>query len=118
MRILWCACLLLAGCGLGDKPVIDIQDDRAPPTAAELAHQAELKEASDIMQRNEKEVERLLAEGKVAGIENQVQDAVNRLIIASNAIVVSEGDLRAAKWYEQQVTGKTPTQLIAAFPEK
>jgi hypothetical protein len=118
MRIFLCACLLLAGCGLGDEPVLDLEEDRAPPIAAELAHQAELQQSSDIMQRNEKEVERLLAEGKAAGIENQVQAAVNRLIIASNAIVVSEGDLRAAKWYEQQVTGKTPAELIAAFPEQ
>jgi hypothetical protein len=116
MRFLLYACLVLAGCSGGERPAIDAGDDR--PTAAELAEQAELLQVSDIAERGQKEVDRLIAEGKAAGIENEVRAAVGRLNEASNARLVVEGQLSAAKWYEQQVTGKTPAQFIAAFPEK
>jgi hypothetical protein len=88
------------------------------PTTAALAEQARLQQVSDIAERNDKEVDRLIKEGQAAGIENEVREAVGRLIIESNARLIAEGDLSAVRWFEQQVSGKTPAELIAAFPEK
>src|SRR5688500_987141 len=114
MRILLCACLVLAGCsGRGDP--MSTADDRPKSAAAE---QAELKEVRDMAERGRKEVTRVIAEAAEAGIEDELQAAINRLTIANNERVGTEGQLSAAKWYEQQVTGKTPAQIIAAFPEK
>ena len=118
MRILLCGCLLLAGCGVSGEAVNRAQDEQPKSAAAALAEQAELKEVSDIAERGRKEVDRLIAEAAAAGIEDEAQAAIGRLTIASNARLVSEGQLSAAKWYEQQVSGKTPAQIIAAFPEK
>ena len=124
MRILLCACLVLAGCGGNEgtiKPAQNtakpVQDDEPEPAAAELTP-AELREVSDIAERGRKEVERLIAEGKAAGIESEVQAAVGRLNQANNERMFKEGQLNTARWYEQQVTGKTPAEFIAAFPEK
>jgi hypothetical protein len=124
VRIFLCACLVLAGCGSnegtikpGQKTAKPVQGDQAKPAADELTP-AELKEVSDTAERGRKEVERLIAEGKAAGIEREVQAAVGRLNLANNERMFREGQLNTARWYEQQVTGKTPAQFIAAFPEK
>jgi hypothetical protein len=111
-------CVVLAGCGLDHSSSTGIGDDPPAQTAAELTEQARLQQVSDIAQRNEKEVDRLIKEGQAAGIENEVRAAVSRLILASNARLVEQGDLSAATWFEQQVSGKTPAEFIAAFPEK
>ena len=116
MRIVLCACAVLAGCGGNDRNAVPKQDNQAKPVAAELTP-AELKEVSETAERGRKEVERLIAEGKAAGIENEVRAAVGRLNQANNERMFKEGQLTTARWYEQQVTGKTPAEFIAEFPE-
>jgi len=118
MRILLCACLVLAGCGGSGEMVVPVQDDQPSPTAAQIAERAELEQVSEISSRSSKEVDRLIAEGKAAGIEAEVQAAIGRLNQAGNARIFAEGQLSTAQWYEQQVTGKTPAEFLAAFPEK
>ena len=123
MRIVLFACLALAGCG-GDggaaKPTgtaKPVQEDGAKPEARELTP-AELQEVSDVAERGQKQVDRLIAEGAAAGIEDEVRAAVGRLNLANNERMFVEGQLNTALWYEQQVSGKTPQEFIAAFPEK
>lgn len=123
MRIFLCVCVALAGCGIGDsgptgsggnQPTVNDETT----TAAELAEQAELLQVSEIAERNDKEVERIIKEGQAAGVEKEIRAAVGRLIVAGNARIVEQGQLRGAKWVELQVSGKTPTEIIAAFPEQ
>jgi hypothetical protein len=123
MRIFLSLCVLLAGCSLGDAGPTgsgnsQAGDDDSTPTAAELAEQAELVQVSEIAQRNDQEVERLIKEGQAAGVEKEIRAAVGRLIIAGNARIVEDGQLSGAKWVEQQVSGKTHAEIIAAFPEQ
>lgn len=119
MRILFSLCVLLAGCGGPGLPTGTPPKGEPEPTAAELeAEQARLMKVSEIAERNDEEVERLIKEAQAGGIEKELRAAVGRLTIASNARLVEEGDLSAATWFEQQVTGKTPAEIIAAFPEK
>ena len=118
MRILFCMCVVLAGCGVDQRPSTGTADDPPSPVLAELADPATLQQVSEISERNDKEVDRLIKEGQAAGMESEVRAAVGRLIVASNARLVKEGDLSAVTWFEQQVSGKTPAQLIAAFPEE
>jgi len=118
MRIVLCVCLVLAGCGLSPSSPTDAKHDELMTTAADLAEQARLQQVSEIAERNDKEVDRLIKEGQAAGMEDEIRAAVGRLIIESNARLVSDGDLSAVTWFEQQVSGKTPAQLIAAFPGK
>lgn len=117
MRIFVCTLLLLAGCSPSMEQSNPSSPDQPKPATAELTP-AELKEVSDTSERGRKEVERLIADGKAAGIEAEVQAAVGRLNLASNERLFKEGQLNTARWYEQQVTGKTPAEFIAAFPEK
>jgi hypothetical protein len=109
---------MLAGCGRDHDSSTDTGDGEPGPVLAELADQATQQQVSESLERGDKEVERLIKEGQAAGIEKEVRAAVGRLVVASNERLVVEGDLKAATWFEQQVTGKTAAQLIAAFPEK
>lgn len=124
MRILLCVCVVLAGCGIGDsgptgsggnQPTVN---NETTPTAAERAEQAELLQVSEIAERNDKEIERIIKEGQAAGVEKEIRAAVGRLIVAGNARIVEQGQLHGAKWVELQVAGKTPNEIIAAFPEQ
>jgi hypothetical protein len=114
MRVLLCVCVVLVGCGGQGSPT-----GAAPsPIEAELADEATRRQVDEILERNDKEVDRLIKEGQAAGMEREVRAAVGRLVVAGNARLVAKGELSAATWFEQQVSGKTPAQLIAAFPEE
>lgn len=122
MRILLCVCAVLAGCGVGDSGPIGsggnqpTLNDETTSTVAERAEQEALLQVSEIAERNDKEIDRIIKEGEAAGVEKEIHAAVGRLIVAGNARIVEQGQLRGAQWVELQVTGKTPTEIIAAFP--